>query len=284
MYNVNIMKLPFLWIALGFSWGIALEKFAPISSVWFACALAGGTVLLWFLRERRCFLVFFVLLLGCSGVLWARLDACVPPNAVQNFTGPGHLTLRGIVDSLPEVKTRGKKKTVSFVLAARSITKEEGRRRKFLKVRGNVQTSLLQSGALPQVGDSLRLYGELSVPRPVLNPGEFDYGNFLAQKNVGAVFQSIGKKSVRVVKEGSKLLPERILAGTRRCLAALIDKLYLPPEAAILKALVLGLRSDVVPEVRSQFMKTGTIHLFATANTKRNFAPFSNKIIAAYSP
>jgi len=33
------------------------------------------------------------------------------------------LTLRGVVDSLPEAKARGKKVTVSLVLKARSITK-----------------------------------------------------------------------------------------------------------------------------------------------------------------
>ena len=62
---------------------------------------------------------------------------------------------------------------------------------------------------------------------------------------------------------GPGFLPARILAEIRRSLAALIDKLYAVPEAAILKALVLGLRSDVASEVRSQFMKTGTIHLLA---------------------
>jgi competence protein ComEC len=122
---------------------------------------------------------------------------------------------------------------------------------------------MLQSAVFPQVGDELRLYGELSKPKAVLNPGEFDYGCFLAQKNIHALFQTIGKKSVRVTREGARLLPARILAEMRRSLAALIDKLYGASEAAILKALVLGLRSDVSPEVRDQFVKTGTIHLLA---------------------
>ncbi len=323
------MRLPFLWVALGFSLGIALEKYAKLPFLWPACALGGGIVALWFLRGRKCFLVLFVILLGCGGILWARLDAHIPTNAIQNFCstssvggspsedgfrqsrvtessrGPhtdpwlrnGHggrpddphgkrtksldanlypaklrdpwagteerITLRGVVDTLPEVKTRGKKTTVSLVLKARSITRQEGGRRKFRKVSGNVQVFLLQSPVLPQVGDELRLYGELSAPRTVLNPGEFDYGSFLFQKNIGALFQTIGQKSVRVVRVGSRFLPGRILAETRRSLAALIDKLYVASEAAILKALVLGLRSDIAPEVRSQFMKTGTIHLLA---------------------
>jgi len=257
------MRLPFLWIALGFSLGIVTEKYWNIPSVWILCGLFSGIVVLWFLRGRRCFLVFFVLLLGSAGVLWARLDAYVPANAVQNFTGPERMTLRGIVDALPEAKTRGRKTTVSLTLKARSITRKESGRWKFHKVRGDVQVFLLQSSVFPQVGDELRLYGELSAPRTVLNPGEFDYGNFLAQKNIHALFQTIGKKCVRITRTGNPWALPRILAEARRRLSLLVDRLYQPGEAAIVKALVLGLRSDVAPEVRSQFMKTGTIHLLA---------------------
>ncbi|MFA5168010.1 MAG: ComEC/Rec2 family competence protein [Candidatus Omnitrophota bacterium] len=257
------MKLPFLWIAMGFSLGIALEKYVLIPSVWPISMLGGGIVVLWFLRGRRLFLPLFILCLGCAGILWARLDAHVPANAIQNFTGPERITLRGVVDSLPERKTLGKKTTISLVLKARSVTRQENGRRKFHKVSGQVQVFLLQSPVLPQVGDELRLYGTLSLPRQVLNPGEFDYGHFLAQKNIHAVFQLIGKKCVRVTRTGARWAPGRLIADARRRLAMLVDRLYKPPEAAILKALVLGLRSDVAPEVRSQFMKTGTIHLLA---------------------
>ena len=278
------MKLPFLWVALGFSVGIVLEKFGNIPILWVVCILGVGLLLLWFLRGRRLFLPFFILCLGCAGILWTRLDLHVPSNTVQNFASSERITLRGMVDSLPEMKIRGKKTTVSLVLKARSITRQEDGRRRFHKVSGNVQIFILQSPGLPQVGDELRLYGTLSVPRTVLNPGEFDYKSFLAQKNIHVIFQTIGNKSVCVTKVGNPWAPARMIAEARRRLASVIDKLYKPEESAILKALVLGLRSDVFPEIRSQFMKTGTIHLFATANTKRDFAPFSNKIIATYSP
>ena len=133
------MRLPFLWIALGFSLGIIAEKYGHIPFAWPAGGLGAGIVLLWFLRGRRFFLPIFVLALGCAGVLWARLDAHVAACAIQNFAGSGRVTLRGVVNSLPEVKTHGKKVTVSFVLGARSITKLDNGRRKFFKASGNVQ-------------------------------------------------------------------------------------------------------------------------------------------------
>ena len=107
------MKTPFLWIALGFSIGIALEKYESLPFVWLACALGGGITVLWFLRARRLFLPIFIILLTCAGMLWARLDAYVPRNAIQNFTDSGRVILRGVVDALPEVKA-GKKEYGDF--------------------------------------------------------------------------------------------------------------------------------------------------------------------------
>jgi len=268
------MSIPFLWISLGFSIGILVEKYAAVPSVWAGCVLGVGILSLWFLRGKKIFLPVFVVAVICAGILWARLDAYIPSNAVQNFTGDARMTLRGVVDSLPEAKVRGKKMTVSLVLKARSITKQESGRRKFYKVNGNVQVFLLQSPFLPQVGDELRLYGTLSLPRQVLNPGEFDYGKFLALQKIHAVFQVIGKKSIRLTKQGSGFSLSRRIADLRRSIGALIDRVYGAREAAILKALVIGLRSDVAPDVRDDFFKSGTIHLLPTADGKWNYTLF----------
>ncbi len=146
------MRVPFLWVALGFSAGVVVEKYGKIPVLWPACVLGPGIILLWFLRGRRLFLPLFILCLGCAGYLWARLDAHVPADAIQNYVGPERITLRGVVDSLPEMKTRGKKNTVSLVLQARSISRQENGRWKFHKVSGCVQVFLLQASALSQVG------------------------------------------------------------------------------------------------------------------------------------
>ena len=114
-----------------------------------------------------------------------------------------------------------------------------------------------------QVGDELRLYGTLSLPQQVLNLGEFDYGKFLALQKIHAVFQVIGKKSIRLTKQGSGFSQPRRIADLRRSIGALIDRSYGSGEAASLKALVIGLRSDVAPEVRNAFFLSGTIQLFA---------------------
>jgi competence protein ComEC len=257
------MNFPFLWSAMGFSLGIVAEKYTAIPPAWVGCGLGAGILLLWFLHGRRFFLPLFVLLVGCAGILWAQLENNIPAYAIQNFVGPERVSLRGIMQSLPEMKARGKKTNISLVLRASSITVQRGGHWKRKTKSGDVQVFLLQSSFLPQVGDELRLFGTLSLPRQVLNPGEFDYGKFLALQKIHAIFQVIGKKSVRLIKPGSDLSPARWIANVRRSIGALIDRSYRPGEAAILKALVIGLRSDVSSEVRDCFFKSGTIHLLA---------------------
>ncbi|HOW88250.1 MAG TPA: ComEC/Rec2 family competence protein [Candidatus Omnitrophota bacterium] len=258
------MKLPFFWIGSGFALGIIAERYGPVPAAASLSVLVFGSALLWCLRSSKFFMPLFISCLVCAGSLCAKLDARIPERAVEQFTDPSRASLEGIVHSLPEVRTRGKRVNVGFILKARSILLKKNGTRKLHEVSGYVQVFLLQPSLIPKVGDQIRIFGELSVPKRALNPGEFDYADFLAQKDVRAVFRAIGKRSVRLIKAGNWWVPARIIAETRRHSAALIDRLYnKPQEAAIVKALVLGLRGDVASEVRDQFMRTGTIHLLA---------------------
>ncbi|HOW59003.1 MAG TPA: ComEC/Rec2 family competence protein [Candidatus Omnitrophota bacterium] len=257
------MKMPFLWVAFGFMLGIIIEKYLNFPVLGILSGHGVGILILCGLRGRKMFLPVFLLCMGCMGMLASRAENYVPSRAIQNHIGPNRVTVTGIVDSLPEVKTRGKKVSVSFVLAARSVTKWEKRHRHKFWVTGSLQTFLLQPPWIPKVGDELRLFGTLQAPRRVSNPGEFDYAKYLKTQNIDAIFQTIGKKSVQKIREGWKYSPMRLLAQARRFLADLIDKRYAASDAAILKALVIGLRSEVAPDVRDHFMKTGTVHILA---------------------
>ena len=277
------MNLPFFWVVVGLVLGITVEPYVRSPTVWLFACLGTGLILLWFLRGRRIFMLTFVLLMAVIGILCNRWDRHVPLQAIQNYAGSGRVVVTGVVDSLPEVKTHGKKVVASLVLSSRSVMKwEKGRRQKF-QTTGDIQVFLLLPPFVPKVGDELRLFGTLQLPRRALNPGEFNYSEFLKAQNIHVTFQCIGKRSVKTLYEGHRFAPKRLLAQARQNLADRLDKLYALADAAILKALALGLRSAVSSDVRDHFMKTGTIHLVTTADTKWNYTPFSNAIAAAHS-
>jgi len=263
VYNNHIMRLPFLWIAAGFTSGIIFEKYVTVSCGFLLGIFGAGMILLLIFRGRKISLPLFLVVMASAGSLWAQRDGRQWPDAVWNFAGEERVKLTGVVSSLPELKARGKKVTVSLILTARTLSKNEKGRRRTFRVTGNVQTFLLQPSFVPETGDELSLYGKLEIPHKALNPGEFDYAGFLEQKDIRVVFQTLGARSVRRLAVERVPVFVRGIAGAREKIAVLIDRLYLPAHAAIMKALVIGVRTDVAPEVRDQFMKTGTVHLLA---------------------
>ena len=278
------MKTPFLGIGLSLSLGIVAQRYGFALMSGGPAILLFGAVLLWIIRKNRLFLPFFLAFILLAGAFRAHSAGIRPVNAAENFISPYRVELTGKVLNLPDVKKRGKRVIASFLLEARTLRSGPKRYKKIKTVTGKVQVFWIQPGFIPEKGDTLLVSARLERPRRALNPGEFDHAEYLKQKSVFAVFQPVGYRSGRLIRKALPWDPGLWIGRARSWLAELIDRLYPAPRSAVLKALVLGLRSDVGPAAQNAFMKTGTVHLFATANTKRNFAPFSNKIISAYSP
>jgi len=278
------MKYPFLFISAGFLAGIILQQYWDCPVPWILALLLTGLTGLWWIRGKKLFFPILAVLFICEGWLCAEFDRQQPFNAVENYIQPRPMVLTGTVRSLPEVKIKGKRLRVSFVLTAEKAEIRKGRHSRIFPVQGDVQAFLLQPSFIPQVGDRIRLRGKLEKPRPALNFGEFEYGRYLAQKRIFSIFETLGKRNATFIEVNQRQWFWRFMAHLRQGIAKRIDQIYPFKEASLLKALIVGIRSDVGPQVRDQFMKTGTVHLFATANTKRDLAPFPNKTIATYSP
>ena len=268
------MRVPFFWPALGFALGIVIAKnyALPVNAV-LGC-FGANIVSAWLFRGKIFFLIFFVFAMACLGFLSCRLDFHQRADAVEHHAGAGRVTLTGVVRTLPNVKTRGKRITVSLVLSARALSKWEGGAKREFEVTGNIQVSLIQPSYIPQIGDVLRISGKLEKPRRASNPGEFDYARYLAGKNIHASIQTIGGWNVQRNGCGQIAWWIRGMTLARERIAGLIDQIYPASLAAILKPLVIGIWTDVRPEIRNQFMKTGTIHPITTANTKWDYASF----------
>ncbi|MDX1740181.1 MAG: ComEC/Rec2 family competence protein, partial [Rhodothermales bacterium] len=94
------------------------------------------------------------------------------------------------------------------------------------------------------------------------NPGEFDYGRFLSRRGVDALVQATD--TVRVMQEaaGVELWTSRL----RTDVEATLEK-YVPSfeSRSILRALVLGDRSQIDPTLYESFVATGLVHLLAVS-------------------
>lgn len=205
------------------------------------------------------------------------------------------IALIGTVVTPVETKTyHGKKKTLtSFVLDVKKIRRymrDTQYQRRWIRSRGKVHVSAFnlysvhntESEArnnlqpILQYGDTIRLWGTLTKPNRVRNPGEFDYRAYLEKQGIYVLMYVYGAKSVRNFThmnkssyydrdEGISLYSRflRSVFSLRDGINTTIDAHIDYPYNTILTALLTGSRRSIPPEVRNTFQKTGTVHVLA---------------------
>ncbi len=171
-------------------------------------------------------------------------------------------SLQGIVWSQPETKVSGKRVSQSFILKAEDIMMRRNGEKELMRVQGYAQVFLINGEQELSVGQRVRIWGELKSPHEPLNPGQFNYKDYLALRGIHAVFMGYGKKSIRVIGQGKIGFVKGVTEQAREFLVERIDLIFVKHQG-FFKAILLGLRKELNPEIRENFVKTGTAHLLA---------------------
>lgn len=256
----NLISLPPLfYLSVAFALGIGMSQVSP--SAFLPLLISAGIILflmifartrIWFLPVSFCF--FFVL-----GHLFGVNDRTLELRHIRLAAPEGRISLEGTVLSVPEIKKRGRKETISFVLGAKNFYRNGA----LYQTRGKVQVFLYNPGTEICYGDFLRLKGILEGPKTVSNPYVFDYGSYLAHQGIFNVFRGIGKFSVSKKKSGSKYEILSLANKLRTHLRDRILRLFPAPYSELASALILGFRKNIPDEIKEAFIKTGTAHLLA---------------------
>ncbi len=283
------MSCPFAFIALGFAAGIALQICFKFTIGHLGNWIFFGGAALPLLGGRRIFWMVLFLQMVFLGAACVRINEKRPLNAVESFAPQECASLEGIVADLPGIKQKGKGARVQFVLSTERLlhlnsycpdARKPVEPEKFLSqmeispAQGLVQVFLVNPKEIPAPGDRIRIFGRLGQPRPVRNPGEMNYKEFLAQKEIYATFSGLGTPAMRTVVPAAKFSWAILIHRLRGLMAGRIDRAFgaktqASSEAvsipALLKALLLGLRAQLPEELWNQMIKTGTAHLVAIA-------------------
>ena len=110
-----------------------------------------------------------------------------------------------------------------------------------------------------KIGMRILAEGEGEAPEPAGNPGGFDYRLFCRARGITGILY--GEK-VRIL-DARHCLPAEMIRQVRNNLAGKLDRIAEPEDAGILKAVLLGIRSDLDDEVYEQYRKNGISHLLA---------------------
>lgn len=238
---------PFLLPAVSFLAGVLLWYAVPVKAP--AYLLFWLLPALWFFRGRKIFPFLFALSWFSLGILFAHADRYPLANSIVQSADGKEVLLSGTVEALPEIKTQGRKVSLSFVLEVSPGNK---------KGEGRVQVFLINPGKIPAAGSRVWVLGKLEKPKN--RPGQvFDYARYLYSQGIETVLYGFGGRSLRISGPGKTSFIEKI----RGKINARIDESSSGRSGIIFKALILGTRGSVEAGLKEAFFKTGTSHLLA---------------------
>lgn len=241
------MSLPFVWISLSFIFGIILSKyFHPTLFLIFLIACICGIFLFVCKRKKPIFLI----LIALTGAFACRSSLSYPSGNIANFSPASNIHITATIIKPPIEKSTSRGKKAVLILRAEKV--EES------KVGGLFRATIHTPHQSYLYGDRLLLKGKLYRP---YNFGEFDYKKYLASRRIYCLFSAKGR-NVEKLSSGGNLFFS-FLFHFRTVLLNSIDKNLSPQKAVLLKAILLGERSGISPQLKKIFIDTGTIHILS---------------------
>ena len=247
LYGLELVVVIAAWLAgiLLESW-VSLPAFALIAG---ACAALLWLIPLW--RDSQARLIMFIILWLLLGA-W-RLAIASPTSdaqAISAFIGTGKVEVQGTVADEPKLAGRIR----LLLIDVSSVSKNGGTT--WQDAHGQLEAQTLggeiENPYGPNYGDNVELQGKLQAPTPHSSP---------------AIFASLAFPRINVKSSGGNPIIAA-LYHLRTILATLISQSLPQPEAALLIALLLSLRTPALKPLIPFFNETGTAHLIAPSGFK----------------
>jgi competence protein ComEC len=155
---------------------------------------------------------------------------------------------------------------VSEVRAVCLLISLDGKPQPPVKVRVSLRLNSDHPEPLLRYGEALEFEGRVELPQAALNPGQFDYAQFLKNRGVAytaSVFPGSWRPLAGEPARGFFL--SALAARWRAAAEAKIDALWPYPESALMAGILLGERVGLPQDLVETFIVTGTVHILAVA-------------------
>jgi ComEC/Rec2-related protein len=201
-----------------------------------------------------------VLLLISLGWYLTLLDrGPFPPNHIGNLAKiGGQVELYGSVSDEPDIRAD---KTY-LVINSDSIKINNV----ILPALGKLRASVKESTNNFGYGDRLDLKGYLYEPPGESNPNEFNYNNYLKNKEIFACIAVGASQNITVIAKQSSFI-STVIGPLRNYLISKSKEHLSPLSAALLSGFILGEKQDIPSEYQRLFSQTGTMHLMAVSGS-----------------
>jgi competence protein ComEC len=236
----------------GFVAGVTLVQQFPVLPAGWLCMLFAAAGLVCRLIHRPVTAAFLL------GVLWATAYAMLRlEHTMPGGTQRQDAVIEGKVLSIPTVIDRGLRFDfgVERVIEARNG-----------KLPGTIRLNWYRTTELPKAGETWRLRVKVRPPRGMLNPGGFDYEQWLFAEGIGALgYVQESGPHFRLAAAN------RYASSTTVWRQALFDRigaaLANSPVKGLIEALTLGVDDNITRSQWEVLRRTGTVHLIAISGS-----------------
>jgi competence protein ComEC len=210
-------------------------------------------------RQHRLLSVLVAFFFVGSGIMSTMLQnqqLTFEANSIKSFS---YSMYGGTVKTIPEKR----KKTLRFEVAVSRVKTDNEWRTIHTKAMVNIP---LQAHTVPKAGDFVVVKGNLALPSPPMNPGEFDYQRYLWNK--GIVWTAYWQE------ESFQILPEERSAWSPALWSVRISEwadgqfrnnIQNDRSYGLVKAMLLGRRDDLRSDQIDDYTISGTVHILSVS-------------------
>ena len=255
--NDRIYFRPLIPLLISLMGGILLgSRLAGFTTGFGVLAVVGGGFSLVSLYRRKSVFFMPVLLFASVGYLSIQpwLSPLIPVNHIQNYADTRRWDIFGQIDNQPwQIGNRAR-----FDLRVASIDADHQTH----AVSGLLRVTVV--GDLPDinVGDKIRFKTRMRSISNFKNPGAFDYKQYMGFKGIFATAYVRGDR-ISVADRSSPAVVLQTINRVRNTFADLVEKTGSPEVQGVLKALIIGDRTQISDTTRQNFNRAGVAHLLA---------------------
>ena len=257
MEITNFYSRPVIPLLLSMISGIVVGAWFPGHGAWMIMVVSVcAATLLFFILKKRTSKLFPIILLIALGYLSIQpwVFPAFPSNHVIHFMDTHPWKITGVI-----VTSDAKNLSRQKCILRTEFLEDKGEP---FPVKGRIRLTV--SGDAPNLstGDRVVFLARIRSIRNFSNPGGFDYQRHMAFKKVWGSAYVPAQKLTLIEKNVDKGVGA-IISDVRHRISNLIDQIGDKEQQGVLKALIVGDREAISPELRTSFNRVGAGHLLA---------------------